>query len=473
MQSTTSVRRRSGHVLVAVGLALGGSVAAISMAPTASAATPGSEYVFTFVGQSAGDLDVTNTAAANVGVDMTLSPANWTPTANGIDFDGAPNTLDDGTDDSTSVGFANPPGSTPPTMVADGSFGISARFTYQRAAAGTCGTAGNGVVNEITSNIAQLGRAGTGKSQIKLQISECKNGALVAKPRVSCRAAGTNPSTASGQLVTNQLVDLVDGVTYVARCVKGPDNLAAVPPTAPITVLVQPVGGSPQVEDAYDIPATGQFNSDQYVSVGDKYAGPTYNDQFFGQVAKMAICQAAAAADVTACLDAEVPPSAATSTELVTNPSVETNLTGWAKSGSGTTLARIAVTPGAPGGGTKSLRVSTTVAGSSTNKVGFLASPRLDVNTMVGNVYTGSVWVKPGAVGQLIKLRVREMVGTTNSQTGTAQIATLTATTTDWTPLTVQKTATASGNSIHFEVYSENIPAGQVFYADLMSLVRQ
>lgn len=468
MQPTISIRRRASHGLLVTILAVAGTVASVTMAPPAVAATANSEYVFTFVGQSAGDFDVANAAADNVGVDMTLSPANWTTTANGIDFGGAPNSLDDGTDDSTSVGYANPPGSTPPTMTATGSFGISARFTYQRAEAGTCGTAGPGVVNEITSNIAQLGRAGSGKSQIKLQIGECKSGAMVGVPRVSCRAAGINASTASGQLVTNMLVALQDGATYVARCVKGQDNGA----TAPLTVLVQPVGQAPVADDVFAIPATGQFNSDQYVSVGNKYAGATYNDQFFGQIAKMAICQAPDAADVITCLDTEVPPSAATSTQLVTNQSVETNLSGWIKSGSGTTLARLA--PAAPGGGTKSLRVTTTAAGSGTNKVGFLASPRLDVNTVAGRVYNGSVWVKPGAVGQTITLRVREMFQGTNAQVGSAAITSHTALTTDWVQLVAPpKTAGAAGNSIHFEVYSENIAAGQVFYADLMSLVRQ
>ncbi len=485
MQPTISTLRRRGHVLLVAIMALAGTMAALTMAPSAVAAHANSEYVYSFVGQPEDDPTVSNTAAAldHQGPDyeMTLSsPENWTATPNGIDFNGAPNSSDNGTDDFTSVGHANPPGATTPlTMSATGSFGISARFTYERAAASTCGPAGPGVVNEITSNVAQIGRAGANKSQIKLQIGECKNGSLVVNPQVSCRAAGVNlvatgPGT-TNNLVANSLV-LQEGVTYVARCVKGLDNGTA----TPLTVLVQPVGqAAVPPPPLTTIPATGQFSSDQYVSVGNKYGGPTYNDQFFGQVAKMAICKAPDAAAVTACLDTEVPLSAGppSSTELVTNGSVETNLSGWAKSGSGTpsapTLTRIA--PAAPGGGTKSLRVnSNSAVGSGTNKVGFLASPRAEGSTVAGKVYTGSVLVKPGALGQIITLRVREMQGATNIQFGSAVTTSITASsTTNWVPMAAQKTAGATGNSIHFEVYSENIAAGQVFNADLMSLLRQ
>jgi hypothetical protein len=92
---------------------------------------------------------------------------------------------------------------------------------------------------------------------------------------------------------------------------------------------------------------------------------------------------------------------------------------------------------------------------------------------VAGKVYNGSVWVKPAVVGQTIILRVREMVGTTSSQTGMASLDTEVTTSTSWVQLTASKTASASGNSIHFEVYSENIAAGSFFNADLMSLTRQ
>ncbi len=478
MKPTISIRRPTGRKLLVAVMALAGTLAVVTPAPPAVAAHPDSQFVYSFVGVPAviPPPEVTNTAANNPTIKMKMSPGNWTSPnngANGIDFNGAPNSSDDGTDDSTSVGYAKPT----VAMTTTGSVGISARFTYQSVPAGTCGTPGQGVVNEITSNLAQIGRAVSTKSQIKLQISECSLGAPVfGGPKVGCRAAGINPPE-SGMGTTNNVrthpLQLQPGVTYVARCVKGPDNGA----TAPLTVLVQPVGQAAVPLATPTIPATGEFSSDQHVSVGNRYGGPIYNDQFFGLVAKMAICKASTEATVTTCLDTEVPPSAGTgSTELVSNGSVEANLTGWNKSGAGTpsapTLTRIA--PAAPGGGTKSLRVnSNSAVGSVSNKVGFLANPRLEGSTVAGKVYTGSVQVKPGALGQIITLRVREMQGTGNLQVGSAATVSSNPNSTAWQPLSVPKTASGPNNSIHFEVYSENIAAGQVFNADLMSLLKQ
>ncbi|HRJ06616.1 MAG TPA: hypothetical protein PK096_03005 [Candidatus Saccharibacteria bacterium] len=288
--------------LIAATIAVIAAVAVLWTTRQATAAAPDSEYVYSFIGQSAGDRTVTNTAADNGGVDMILGASNWAPGVNGIDFNGVPNKT--GTsDDSTGVGYANPAGSSPLTMTAAGSLGIAARFTYQRPPAGTCGANVTGSVSGITSNIAQIGRAGSGVSQIKLQITECTNGKLTTTPRVSCRAAGQKASTAKGQLMTNDNVTLKAGVTYVARCVKGQDSGT----TAPITLLVQPDGQPAVPADTVYVPATGAFSSNQYVSVGNKYAGPEFGDQFFGEVSVMAICQTLAASQVTACLDSEVP----------------------------------------------------------------------------------------------------------------------------------------------------------------------
>lgn len=304
-KASVKKRNKLTYSLVAVGLAVVTGIGVIWSTQQATAASPDSEYVYSFVGQSAGDRTVDNTAAKNSGVSMMLGASNWAPGVNGIDFNGAPNNTGV-TDDSTGVGYANPAGSTPLTMSASGSFGIAARFTYQRPPAGTCGPNTTGSVSGITSNIAQIGRAGSGVSQIKLQITECTNGKLTAYPRVSCRAAGKNASTAKGQLMTNDNVTLQAGVTYVARCVKGQDSGS----TAPITLLVQPDNEAAVPADTVYVPATGAFSSNQYVSVGNKYAGPEFGDQFFGEVTIMAICQTPLASNVTICLDSEVPPAA-------------------------------------------------------------------------------------------------------------------------------------------------------------------
>ncbi len=101
------------------------------------------------------------------------------------------------------------------------------------------------------------------------------------------------------------------------------------------------------------------------------------------------------------------PPPPPTTKEFVTNPSFETNLTGW--TGQATSISRNSRVTGGYDG-TYAIR---SINGSTaTGKNGFASKPSTidgtTTKTVAGKTYVASVWVKPDAVGQRISIYLRE-----------------------------------------------------------------
>jgi hypothetical protein len=156
------------------------------------------------------------------------------------------------------------------------------------------------------------------------------------------------------------------------------------------------------------------------------------------------------------------PPSAH---QWVTNPSVETDMTGWAGRYGPSPYVTVTLDSGAAHSGTHSLKV-TGLTGASNLSSGFNDGPRWVLKTVAGTTYTQSAWVDPTFVGQRITMRLREWNG---ANLVIDKAVTLTAAATGWQQLTQTLTAAASGDQLAFVIYG-NISAGQYFYADDFSL---
>jgi hypothetical protein len=142
---------------------------------------------------------------------------------------------------------------------------------------------------------------------------------------------------------------------------------------------------------------------------------------------------------------------------LVGNAGFETNLTGWNTSGSdaGVTLTRVA------GGhsGSWSAQILNT---SNTPSTALLNDSPNWVTTTATKVYTGTLWVRSGGQGGILKLRFREYQGQTLVGTATTQITL----TTSWQQVSLTYTPAQPGSTLDFNAYITKAAAGTGFFAD-------
>jgi len=153
-------------------------------------------------------------------------------------------------------------------------------------------------------------------------------------------------------------------------------------------------------------------------------------------------------------------------TEHVTNPGVETDLTGWTGRYGPSPYVSVTRTTEAAHGGVAAIMVAAT-AGANNLTSGFNDSPRL-VSSCLAVPYTGSVWVRPGVAGQVIDLRLREW-----SPSGALvreQVASVTGTAGQWHRLSATLTPSQAGNRLAFAVVARDLDAGESFLADDFSL---
>jgi hypothetical protein len=151
---------------------------------------------------------------------------------------------------------------------------------------------------------------------------------------------------------------------------------------------------------------------------------------------------------------------------LTTNPSFETNLTGW--TGLTATLTREAVT-GTPNG-TQAVRI----ARSSGGTFGLDDNPNTVARNVVkaGDKYTAAAWVKSAvasSTGKQVQILIRERNSSnTIVRTSTAS-ATLTA---SFQKIQVTATVLTANNSLEVLVQQTGAASGNAFHADLVSLVK-
>jgi hypothetical protein len=149
------------------------------------------------------------------------------------------------------------------------------------------------------------------------------------------------------------------------------------------------------------------------------------------------------------------------------NSSVETDLTGWAGRYGPSPLIQVSRdTVDGGHSGVASIKVAGLTGATGLNS-GFSDKPFWVPSTTVGTVYTGSVWVRPGKVGQKIVLRLRDWNGSTLVAD---KFVTLTAATTGWQQITTSVTGTRAADHLTFIVQGNGIVAGQSFLADDMTL---
>jgi hypothetical protein len=270
-------RLRSAVAIVACALFL--VVASVSPLVT-RAASNASLYTYDF--SSVSGAQVPNTAAANTTAVMNLTGA-WSQVPDGVRFQG--NTVD-----TQSGGNAKPTSGTTLNVPATQSVGAAVVFTYQAS----CIT--------DSQNMSQVGPFANAVTQVKLQLSKCKNG--VTYPE--CRLAGAlTPSTA---LALRGDVGLQDGVTYRLSCYKTPDTGTTATVTMNLTSLDANNQDTTTATKTFPIPATGAMVSSERVTAGNKYPLPlqtSNTDQFNGILKKIAYCASAVTSEVAACLSDE------------------------------------------------------------------------------------------------------------------------------------------------------------------------
>lgn len=150
------------------------------------------------------------------------------------------------------------------------------------------------------------------------------------------------------------------------------------------------------------------------------------------------------------------------SEDLVGNPGFETDTTGWdvIGSGSGVALSRVTTPPAHGGSWAALLRNNSTGA----RKCMLNDVPNWVASSQAG-LYTGSIWVRADSPGALIKIKFRELDGTTLIRSRTRTYAL----TTSWQLVTVTHTPLSPGTStLDLQVFlpRAQAPPGVCFYAD-------
>ena len=157
---------------------------------------------------------------------------------------------------------------------------------------------------------------------------------------------------------------------------------------------------------------------------------------------------------------AAAPPPVA---NLLSNPSFETNTSGWGPYQS--TLARVAQA-GAPDGA-----YVVTVTRSSGTSFTIDDGARAVKNLVAGTTYTAEAWVRAAsasAVGKpiQIKLRERTSAGTVVADVGSPNVALTTA----WQKITITRTVVTAGGDLGVRISQSGAVAGDAFHADAVVL---
>ena len=288
----TKMAQRAGFLRRAVIVTL---VAASPFAPmltgsSSAAPTVGSLYSYTLTGVTT--TPVANGAEVNTGVPLKLV-GNWTPSSVGINFVGDKTSK-------RSVAWAKPASGLTLNAAASDAVGAGINFRYAAPATGACYT--------DSRNITQIGRFGSGLTQLKIQLSSCAGNKTAVFPE--CRMVGANSTNAD--LPKRGTQALVNGATYVVKCFKGPDPATGQTTLTLETTKVDAVNGNVTTVNTFPITRPGAMSSSGYLSIANKYPMPAQSsntDQFIGDVAKVAYCKAVATDTLLICLDAEVPES--------------------------------------------------------------------------------------------------------------------------------------------------------------------
>lgn len=193
------------------------------------------------------------------------------------------------------------------------------------------------------------------------------------------------------------------------------------------------------------------------------------NDQYTAVVTATSDTACANAGSVCVATDTDtvyVEPPAPTFTEWVTNPSLETDMTGWTGKYGASSVVDVSRDTTIGRTGTASIKV-TGLAGANNKKSGINASPRWILSADAGMTYSATAWVKTQAAGQSVTLLLREWNGSTLVSENDVTVP---APSTDWFKLEVPLTALQNGTSIAFAVYGNDVDAGEYFYIDDLSL---
>ncbi|HSX30594.1 MAG TPA: hypothetical protein VLE99_01635 [Candidatus Saccharimonadales bacterium] len=156
--------------------------------------------------------------------------------------------------------------------------------------------------------------------------------------------------------------------------------------------------------------------------------------------------------------------------QIITNSSVESNMTGWTGTYGSSSL--VSNTQNCYGGHAGSCDILVTaLTGASNSSLGFNDNPRWVTNTDTAKTYSGSVWVRASFSGQVIHFRLREWNGSTlvtdNNVTWTASGANWN----DWHQITNSLTPAGNGHQLSFVVQGSGMNAGDSFEVDDMVLV--
>ncbi len=165
------------------------------------------------------------------------------------------------------------------------------------------------------------------------------------------------------------------------------------------------------------------------------------------------------------------PPTPAGTAELSGNVSLEASQSGWTGIYNSNSVPTRIEPAGGSYDGSWALQLSPKAAGvagvNNANPIWVPGAP--GSATKVGQVYTGSAFVKASVPGETVTLLVRE---TTPSGTSVSSHATtVTLSDTNWHQITSAYTAKGTGNVIRYSLYASNFASsGQHFLADCMSL---
>lgn len=155
--------------------------------------------------------------------------------------------------------------------------------------------------------------------------------------------------------------------------------------------------------------------------------------------------------------------TAFTRTNLVINPSFETNTTGWASIGTGTTT--ITRTTSQSLFGSASLQGTATVAGNMrlANATSYTAPPAIPVT--VGQVYTASAYSRAATTPRLFDVLI-EFFNSAGTTISVPESADITNSTTGWTRQSVTATAPATAVTARMSIRMFSVVIGEVHYID-------
>jgi hypothetical protein len=230
-----------------------------------------------------------------------------------------------------------------------------------------------------------------------------------------------------------------------------PDAVLALSPTsgtAPVTVTADASGSTDT--DATPV-ATYAFDFGDGATVRAQ-AAPTATHSYTVPGSYTVAVSVADTAGLTTTVTRTV--TVGTPGNLVGNADFETALTGWAAL-AGCDLTR---TSGGHGG---SWAATLTNSSTTSQSCTLNDSPNWVTKTVAGS-YTASAWIRGDGVGQQVKLRLREYVGTTLVGTGTATVTT----TGDWQQVQVSYPVTSQGSALDLNLYETGQATGHTLQID-------